>query len=299
MARTRSPTAALVLAVALAALAVGPATVAGQAAANAASPCTLSASPAKCLACVKTAKAPKDAKDATLTALTCSVCSSLPAGEQQDTCTACVKTQGSVTGCSACAGAALYLPDGAKPTAQGLATAGACYSCYAKAGKDIQSTPACALCYAPLSKDPAGCASCVAGATGIPAAARAGCFGCYLKSTADAAGCNACLKGAGTAPNAQVCPMCAKEGAAKAEQGTCYSCMGAVKASLPGVRWLCHFTGTVEGNKPTPSLTAAVPAYFKCLSSASTLEAGQGCRRCMDSIEKGATAGPCFAALTA
>jgi hypothetical protein len=75
--------------------------------------------------------------------------------------------------------------------------------------------------------------------------------------------------------------------------------MSSVKASLPGVRWLCHFTGTAEGNKPVAALTAAVPKYFKCLSGAGTLDAGQACRKCMDKLEAaGAAAGDqCFAAL--
>ena len=42
-------------------------------------------------------------------------------------------------GCSVCGGAALYdIPANTKPTAKGLATAAGCYSCYAKAGKDLQ-----------------------------------------------------------------------------------------------------------------------------------------------------------------
>jgi hypothetical protein len=67
------------------------------------------------------------------------VCGSLASKDQRDMCTGCVKTQGFAAGCSACAGAALYgIPENSKPTAQGLATAGGCYSCYAKAGKDLQ-----------------------------------------------------------------------------------------------------------------------------------------------------------------
>jgi hypothetical protein len=162
-----------------------------------------------------------------------------------------------------------------------------------------QATPACVLCWTPGSSDPAACSSCVAGKTGVPASARAACFGCYQKSLADATSCGACLKAAATPANAQVCPLCGVPGASKADQGQCYSCMSAVGASLPGVRWLCHLTGTADANKPMPALTAAVPRYHKCLAAATSLEAGQGCRKCMDAIEKGgAKAGDaCFAAL--
>lgn len=75
--------------------------------------------------------------------------------------------------------------------------------------------------------------------------------------------------------------------------------MSAVSDKLPGVRWLCHFTGSAKDNKPSKALTSAVPGYFRCLSAAGTLEEGQACRKCMDQIEKsGAKAGDaCFAAL--
>jgi hypothetical protein len=134
----------------------------------------------------------------------------------------------------------------------------------------------------------------------VPAGARAACFSCHLKASADAAGCSACLKGAKSTGAAMLCPLCAGgAGPAVQDQSKCFSCMDAVSPALPGVKWLCHLTGTAEGNKPTPALTAAVPRYFKCLAAAKTLEGGQGCRKCMDSLEKDAKAGDaCFAALT-
>jgi hypothetical protein len=65
--------------------------------------CSLAASPAKCSAC---AAASKDAaKEPVNAALTCMVCGSLVAGEQQDTCTACVKAYGCVAGGQAAWGA--------------------------------------------------------------------------------------------------------------------------------------------------------------------------------------------------
>lgn len=51
--------------------------------------------------------------------------------------------------------------------------------------------------------------------------------------------------------------------------------MDRVAASLPGVKWLCHFTGTADGNKPSAALTAVTPRYHTCLAKAKTLEAGQ------------------------
>ena len=163
-----------------------------------------------------------------------------------------------------------------------------------------QATPACAACWGPAVKDPAACSSCVAGATGVPAAGRAGCFACHLKSQADPAGCAACLKSAGSPPDSLLCRLCPTDVApGKREQGQCYSCMASVKASLPAVRWLCHVTGTADKNAPTKELTAAIPAYFRCLAAAPSAEGGKSCRMCMDAIEKG---GPkagdaCFAKL--
>jgi len=160
-----------------------------------------------------------------------------------------------------------------------------------------QATTACTACYAPSSKDPATCASCVAGATGVPAAARSACFGCYLKTASDQATCGTCLAAAKTPNTAALCPLCAGGGGQK----QCYSCMDQVPAALPGVKWLCHFTGTTDGNKATPDLAAATPRYFKCLAAAKTLEGGQACRKCLDGIEKGGAKGgdACFAALKA
>lgn len=156
-------------------------------------------------------------------------------------------------------------------------------------------------CWAPSSKDPAACTSCVAGNTGVPAAARASCFACYLSSIADTGSCNSCLKAAPTTAASQLCPLCAGGDtlAAKDDQKKCYSCMDKVKASLPGVKWLCHFTGGADSNKPVPALTAFLPRYFSCLAAAGTLEEGQACRKCMDQIEKqGAKSGDaCFSAL--
>jgi hypothetical protein len=156
------------------------------------------------------------------------------------------------------------------------------------------------MCFAPSSKDPAACAACVSGATGVATAARPACFGCYLKTATDGAACNTCLAGAKSANTAGLCPLCSG-GSGGASQKQCYSCMDRVQAGLPGVRWLCHMTGTVNENKGTPALNAAVPRYFNCLAAATTLEGGQGCRKCMDAIEKdGAKAGgACFAALKA
>ncbi|KAI8467412.1 MAG: hypothetical protein J3K34DRAFT_430578 [Monoraphidium minutum] len=297
----RAPPAAILLALAAAACALGGA-AAAPACPSALSEaqcktCGLAADPSKCFDCVKAAK---PSKEPGMVAANCMVCGSLATAEQQNTCSACVKTHGFDAGCSGCAGAALFnLAANTKPSAKGLATAGSCYSCYAKAGKDLQATPACVACWAPSSADPAACTACVTGATGVPAASRGSCFGCYLKTQKDAASCAACLKTAGTAANAGICPLCAGDGS-KGEQGQCYTCSSKVKASLPGVRWLCHFTGTADGNKPKAALTSAVPAYHKCLAAAGTLEQGQGCRRCMDALEKGgggakAAADACFA----
>lgn len=259
--------------------------------------CSFSSAPTKCYACIATAKA---SNEADMTALTCMVCGSLATPALQDFCSNCVKTSGYNAGCSTCAGGALFgLPKDTKPTAKGLASAGGCYSCYSKAAPELLNTPACVSCWAPTSSDPAACSSCVAGATGVPAAARASCFGCYLKDSADPAGCASCLKGAKTTAASQLCPLCAGGPSGKDAQKQCYTCMDGVKASLPGVRWLCHFTGTADGNKATAALTAAVPAYYKCLAAAGTLQEGQACRKCMDQIEKsGAKSGnACFAAL--
>jgi hypothetical protein len=124
---------------------------------------------------------------------------------------------------------------------------------------------------------------------------------CWVPSSKDPATCSKCLAAAKTNGAAMLCPLCAAPaGPQLQDQTRCYSCMDAVSPALPGVRWLCHLTGTAQGNKPTPALTAAVPRYFKCLAAAKTLEGGQGCRKCMDSLERDAKAGDaCFAALAA
>jgi hypothetical protein len=153
----------------------------------------------------------------------------------------------------------------------------------------------------PTTKDPQTCSSCVAGATGLAPAARGACFGLYSAATADAAGAAACLKAAKAPAEAALCPLCtAASDPSQAAQAACFACMGKVAPGLPGVRFLCHVTGTAEGNKPAPALAAAVPRYYACLAGAKTLEAGQACRRCMDGIEKDAASGAaCFAKLGA
>ncbi|GBF98794.1 hypothetical protein Rsub_11376 [Raphidocelis subcapitata] len=259
--------------------------------------CARAASPAKCAACVASAKDPAAAP--AMTALTCMVCGSLADAAAQDLCAACVKNHGYASGCSTCAGAALYgLADKAKPSDKGLATAGSCFACNAKA-PDMQGTPACSACWMPNTKDPKACSSCVAGATGVAPAARGACFGLYSKTTADAAGAAACLAAAKAPADAALCPLCAAAGG-KAEQAACFVCMDKVAPSLPGVKFLCHVTGAAADGKPSPALAAAAPAYHACLAAAKTLEAGQACRKCMDGIEKDAkSGGACFAKLKA
>jgi len=97
--------------------------------------CALSANPAKCHACIGTAKA---SKEWGMVAAACMVCGSLGSPAAQDVCSNCVKTQGYASGCSTCAGAALFgIAANTKPTAQGLATAEGCFACHAKAGPDL------------------------------------------------------------------------------------------------------------------------------------------------------------------
>jgi hypothetical protein len=139
--QSRRRAAALLLAIAALAAAALPADAQAPAACPAAltpdqcKACARAAAPAKCHACVAAAKA---SNDGTTTALTCMVCASLPAAEQE-LCSSCVKTHGYNVGCSTCAGAALFgIASGAKPSAQGLATAASCFGCYAKASPELQ-----------------------------------------------------------------------------------------------------------------------------------------------------------------
>lgn len=126
-----------------------------------------------------------------------------------------------------------------------------------------QATPACAACYAPPAADPVSCSSCVAGATGVPLAARASCFGCYLNG-ADAAACTTCLKGAKAGPAAALCTSCATAPAAAgsaAAQKQCYACADRVAANLPGVKFLCSGDSTRPATRlgRAPTRHSSVP----------------------------------------